>query len=312
MQKLVRLWKRPSRDGRRFSYVLINKDECGKTRYVSLGHADGSKAKRQRDQKERELRMGYSEPGCMRLSKLLEDTLIRTRGHVTESTLEEYGTAMRHFISVVGDIDCRKICHKHGEQFVQACLDGGNRPATARKKIIALNRLFNLAVQRSQLEENPFRYVRKPKVSEGEIHVYSDEECDRMVRAARDIRIGAPFRWDILILTGLCTGMRRGELLNTTWRDIDFAGQTIRVSPKEDTEDTWQWRIKNTDRCVFILLPFIKVLTIFQKRSVFKVFPFFIIFINRRFKQVFVTSVCMPFKQAFFVPFSDCLIVNIQ
>ena len=248
MQKLVRLWKRPSRDGRRFSYVLIHRDEYGKTRYVSLGHADGSKAKRQRGQKERELRMGYTTPGSMRLSELLEDTLIRTRGHVTESTLDEYGTAMRHFIRVAGDIDCRKICHKHGEQFVQACLDGGNRPATARKKMVALNRLFNLAVQRSQLEENPFRYVRKPKVPEGEIHVYSDEECDRMVKATGDIQIGAPFRWDILILTGLCTGMRRGELLNTTWRDIDFASQRIRVSPKEDSEDTWQWRIKDTDR----------------------------------------------------------------
>lgn len=56
------------------------------------------------------------------------------------------------------------------------------------------------------------------------------------------------FRWDILILTALCTGMRRGELINTTWKDVDFAGQKIKVSPKDDTEYTWQWRIKDTDR----------------------------------------------------------------
>ena len=42
--------------------------------------------------------------------------------------------------------------------------------------------------------------------------------------------------------------MRRGELLNTTWQDIDFAGQKINVSPKDDTEHTWQWHIKDTDR----------------------------------------------------------------
>jgi len=29
MNKLVRLWKRPSRDGKRFSYVLIYRDEQG-------------------------------------------------------------------------------------------------------------------------------------------------------------------------------------------------------------------------------------------------------------------------------------------
>ena len=172
--------------------------------------------------------------------------------------------------------------------------------------------MFQLAVQRGQPEENPFRYVRKPEVAQGEIHVYSDEECQRMLNVAQESQIGHPVRWDIIILMALCTGMRRGELLNTTWADIDFEKQKVRVSPKADTEHTWLWHIKDTDRCVFILLPFIKVLTIFQKRSVFKVFPFFIIFINGRFKQVFVTSVCMPFKQAFFVPFSDCLIVNIQ
>ena len=46
----------------------------------------------------------------------------------------------------------------------------------------------------------------------------------------------------------LGTGMRRGELLNTTWRDIDFARMTVDVSPKKDREDTWEWHIKDTER----------------------------------------------------------------
>jgi integrase len=46
----------------------------------------------------------------------------------------------------------------------------------------------------------------------------------------------------------LATGMRRGELMNTTWRDIDFANMTIEVSPKKNRADTWEWHIKDTDR----------------------------------------------------------------
>ena len=42
--------------------------------------------------------------------------------------------------------------------------------------------------------------------------------------------------------------MRRGELLNTIWSDIDFGEQVIRVSPKENTEHAWEWHIKDTDR----------------------------------------------------------------
>jgi integrase len=46
----------------------------------------------------------------------------------------------------------------------------------------------------------------------------------------------------------LATGMRRGELMNTTWRNIDFANMTVDVSPKKDRIDAWEWHIKDTDR----------------------------------------------------------------
>jgi integrase len=46
----------------------------------------------------------------------------------------------------------------------------------------------------------------------------------------------------------LCTAMRRGELLNLTWQDIDFEELTVDVEPKSDSEQTWPWLIKDTDR----------------------------------------------------------------
>jgi integrase len=42
--------------------------------------------------------------------------------------------------------------------------------------------------------------------------------------------------------------MRRGELLNCTWSDIDLVAQTLTVSPKDDTKETWAWLIKDCDR----------------------------------------------------------------
>jgi integrase len=42
--------------------------------------------------------------------------------------------------------------------------------------------------------------------------------------------------------------MRESELLNLTWADIDFGAQIVEVSHKENTTETWEWRIKDTDR----------------------------------------------------------------
>ncbi len=248
MNKLVRLWKRPSRDGKKFSFVLIYRDEQGRNRYESLGHTDRRKAERQQTQKERELRMGYVEPHSMRLSEFLEDSLRRSRTQVRQNTIRDYLSTMRHFIQVIGDMDYRAVKHQHGEKFIQACLDSGNRPGTVRKKIGNLKRIFQLAVERGQLEENPLRYVRKPKAAQRAVHVFRDEECERMIKVVREAQIHTPVRWDIFILTALCTGMRQGELLNTTWADIDFEKQLLKVSPKENTQYTWEWQIKDTDR----------------------------------------------------------------
>ena len=248
MAKLVRLWKRPCKRGREFKYVLIWYDEQGKERWQSLSHADSRKAERQRIQKERELHMGMVEPSSMLLSEFLRDSLERTQGQVQENTLQEYSTAMRQFIDNLGDVDLCNVRHEHGEQFIQACQSRGNRPATVKKKMVALKRLFKLAVHRGQLDENPLQHIRLPKIAKSAIHVFSDEECTRMIEATRESKIGAPFRWDLFILTAICTGMRRGELLNTIWSDIDFERQIIRICPKDETEYTWKWCVKDTDR----------------------------------------------------------------
>ncbi len=247
MKKLVRLWKRPSQDGQKYTYYLIYYDVDGRRKQKALGHADKRKAENQCTQLARELRMNKVEVGSIKLSEFMEDCLNRTRGQVRENTYLEYDSAMKQFIEVIGNIDYRNIRHEHGERFIQTCLDGGNRPATVAKKIGSLKRLFQLAVERGQLEDNPFRHVRKPKTTQRAIHTFRDKECACMVQAARQTQIGTPFRWDIFILTALSTGMRRGELLNTIWQDIDFAGRKIHISPKSGSESTWEWSIKDSD-----------------------------------------------------------------
>jgi integrase len=246
MKKLVTLWQRPSPDGRSFTYYLIYRDENGKRRQKALGHADAKKTERQKAQFERKLQKGVNQ--CpMRLSEFLEDCIERSSGQVRENTILEYRSTMEEFIKVTGNIDLEVVEHNHGERFIQACLDNKNRPATVSKKIGTMKRLFQLAVERNQLDTNPFRFVKKPKSPKRQIHIFTEEQFSQLIKVARESGIGDSFRWDMLLIMALCTGMRRGELLNTIWQDIDFASKKINISPKDNTQHTWEWHIKDTD-----------------------------------------------------------------
>lgn len=249
MTRSVRLRKRSSRDGSSFKYFIDYVDENNKRRQISLGHADRKKAQRQRLEKEQQLQMGIVEPESMKLSDFLKDSIERTRGQVRDSSIRETTIAMKDFIACIGNVDYLKIKHCHGEKFVQYCLDKGNAPATAAKKLRHLKRLFQLARERSQLDENPLRWIKQPKTPMKKINVFADQQSSRLIKAAGQYEEEKPYmEWELLIQMALCTGMRRGELLNTTWRDIDFACMSVEVAPKEDSEDIWQWHIKDTDR----------------------------------------------------------------
>lgn len=104
-KQLVRLWKRPSYDGKRFTYYLLYTDEQGKRRQKSLHHTDYRKAVHQRAKLERELEMGVVEPVSMRLSQFVKDSMVRTGVQIRESTWLEYESAMSDFIRVVGNRD---------------------------------------------------------------------------------------------------------------------------------------------------------------------------------------------------------------
>jgi len=80
------------------------------------------------------------------------------------------------------------------------------------------------------------------------IRIYSEVECERILKAASQVQNDSILAWDITITLALTTAMRKSELLNLARADIDFESQVVEVSPKEDTPEILEWRIKDTDR----------------------------------------------------------------
>jgi site-specific recombinase XerD len=106
----------------------------------------------------------------------------------------------------------------------------GARAHTINFEIGTLKSIFNLAIKWGYLDENPTKGVTKLKVTDSKPPRFlTEDECRRLLEACPDDLHSIYF-------TFLQTGMRKAELENLEWVDVDFKRRKIRVRRKE----SWQ------------------------------------------------------------------------
>jgi integrase len=108
----------------------------------------------------------------------------------------------------------------HGEMDVKK-----RTVATVVKYLATLSHILSICVNEWQwLEANPVMKVSKPSLPKGRTRFLDDGERERLLQQCKNSK--NPYLHTIVIL-GISTGMRRAEILNLTWQDIDFQRERI-------------------------------------------------------------------------------------
>ncbi|MEW8436915.1 MAG: site-specific integrase [Candidatus Thiodiazotropha taylori] len=123
----------------------------------------------------------------------------------------------------------------------------GNKrsPSTVNRYMAALSHAFSIAVNEWEwLEESPMRKVKKAKEPRGRVRFLSDDEQDqngeniegersRLLKACKKSR--NEYLYPVVVLA-LSTGMRKGEIMNLTWDDIDLNLGRITLNETKNDE----------------------------------------------------------------------------
>jgi len=109
------------------------------------------------------------------------------------------------------------------ERVRKEAVSHGAKGYTVNFEITALRTIFNLAIQWKYLEKNPASGVKLLKTDDSKQRRFlTESECGRLLDHSEkeDYPIFAVF---------LNTGMRRAELVNLEWSDIDFKNGLIKI-----------------------------------------------------------------------------------
>ena len=98
---------------------------------------------------------------------------------------------------------------------------------------VVLSAMFKFAVRNDYIKDNPVDGVFVQATPNKIVRYLSDEECSSLMQACKQSS------WDklnLLVLMAITTGMRRSELINLRWTDIDFEKSLARLADTKNGE----------------------------------------------------------------------------
>ncbi len=148
------------------------------------------------------------------LNRWLTDSVQDT---VKIRTYERYEQIVRvHLVPTIGKVKLSKLTPNHVRGLYRSKLDAGSSPRTVQYIHVTLHKALKEAVVDGLLPRNVTEAVKAPKPVSKEVRVLNGDQVRALLDAAKGERLEA------LLLLGVSTGMRQGELSGLMWRDVDF------------------------------------------------------------------------------------------
>lgn len=164
--------------------------------------------------------------------------------NTTKTNIRNYQTILGEFVNYCIEkevVNVEDIHYSHIKQYLFECQNKGNQAGTINTKLMRIRAFLNYMVECEVLKKNPAHKVKRQK-EDVKIDVFSDEQIRQMLNFYRRIKRReksyVAYRDYMMIVLILGTGIRRGEIINLKWSDVDLLNHNISVFGKTRRKET--------------------------------------------------------------------------
>jgi integrase len=166
------------------------------------------------------------------LSEFTINFLSFAEGSFSQGTVGIYRFAMGKLLSIAGDIPIASLSPQHFDNYKVERLKTVS-PTTVNIDLRTLRAALNTALRWGLIERNPFAKQRLVPVVETTPVFFSREDFQKLISFIKESWLKE------LVIFAVLTGMRRGEITNLRWQDVDMSRKilTIQSSPTFKTKN---------------------------------------------------------------------------
>lgn len=149
----------------------------------------------------------------------------------SKKALRRHEQALVNLVEILGkDTSLKKLWIPALKEYQIDRLNSGAAPSTVNIELSALSRVFAVMVEMQLVEANPVRLVKRLSTKSNEREVYLSRET------VQAIANNCPAWYQRIIWCAYYSGMRRGEILALTRKQVDLNKRMLHLEPVDTKE----------------------------------------------------------------------------
>lgn len=165
------------------------------------------------------------------VKELLDDWRETMKPHIRATTLAYYTSGCKHIIGRIGKVKAQDVSTEMVQRVANDLTAAGLGPATTRAALSRLRAAYARLIP-ERFSSNPVNWqkLKLRKSTEPDRRPIDADQLRRLLEASADVELrGGDVRWAVAVWLAGLLGMRRGEIMGLTWRNIDLVRGELHI-----------------------------------------------------------------------------------